>query len=204
MLIRQSRKKQNISPTWKTLMKDVGLREPASFLDNVYLGCTQWECQISKDIVQNYRSTFESRISAGAEEKLPETTATRETWCRNDIFMVLWRGRSCKEKCGKILRTGEQNNRATVQSGDAMHGWSSIWRRRKWISWRTVQSLLTNCSEIFILVDLTFSGLWTNLLVRWRNGQKLVTNVWRVWSLTFITHVNTAILLWETQHNNAD
>ena len=69
-------KKQNINPTWKFLMKDVDLEEPTSLLDHVYLGCTQRECQISKDIVEIYRSMFESRISAGAMEKLPETKAT--------------------------------------------------------------------------------------------------------------------------------
>ena len=45
-------KKQNINPTWKRLMKDVDLGEPASFLDHVYLGFTRRECQISKDIAQ--------------------------------------------------------------------------------------------------------------------------------------------------------
>ena len=59
-------KKQNICPTWKILMKDVDLGEPTSFLDHVYLGCTQRECQTSKDIVDNHRSMFESRISARA------------------------------------------------------------------------------------------------------------------------------------------
>ena len=47
-------KKQNINPTWKILNEDVDLGEPTSFLDHVYLGCTQRECQISKDIVDNY------------------------------------------------------------------------------------------------------------------------------------------------------
>ena len=74
--IKLAGKKQNINPTWKFLMKDVDLGEPTSVLDHVYLGCTQRECQISKDIVDNYRSMFESRISAGAMEKLPETKAT--------------------------------------------------------------------------------------------------------------------------------
>ena len=59
-------------------MKDVDMGEPTSCLDHVYLGCTQRESQISKDIVDNYRSMFGSRISAGATEKLPETTATGE------------------------------------------------------------------------------------------------------------------------------
>ena len=45
--------------------------EPTSFLDHVYLGCTQRQCQISKDIVDNYRTMFESRISAGGTERLP-------------------------------------------------------------------------------------------------------------------------------------
>ena len=55
-------KKQNINPTWKNLMKDVDLGEPTSFLDNMCLGCTQRECQISKDIVNNYRRMFTSMI----------------------------------------------------------------------------------------------------------------------------------------------
>ena len=45
--------------------------EPTSFLDHVYLGCTQRQCEISKNIVDNYRTMFESRISAGRKEKLP-------------------------------------------------------------------------------------------------------------------------------------
>ena len=69
-------KKQNLDPMWKILMKDVDLGEPTSFLDHVYLGCTQRECQISKVFVDNYRSMFESRISAEATEKLSETKAT--------------------------------------------------------------------------------------------------------------------------------
>ena len=43
--------------------------EPTSFLDHVYLGCTQGECQISKDVAEKLRSTSKSRISAGATEK---------------------------------------------------------------------------------------------------------------------------------------
>ena len=37
------------------------------------------------------------------------------------------------------------------------------------------------------------------------NGQKHAPNVWRVLSLTFITHVKTGnVAMWEIQHNNAD
>ena len=63
--------KQNIDPMWKALMKEVDLGEPTSVFDHVYLVCTQRDCQTSKDIVDNYRNMFESRICAGAKEKLP-------------------------------------------------------------------------------------------------------------------------------------
>ena len=64
-------KKQNLDLMWKVLNKEVDLGEPTSFLDHVYLGCTQRQCEISKDIVDNYRTMFESRISAVCIEKLP-------------------------------------------------------------------------------------------------------------------------------------
>ena len=62
-------KKHNIDPMWKVLNKEVDLGEPTSFLDHVYLGCTQRQCEISKDIVDNYRTMFESRISASENRK---------------------------------------------------------------------------------------------------------------------------------------
>ena len=64
-------KKQNIYPMWKLLNKEVDLGEPTSFVDHVYLGCTQRQCEISKDVVDNYKAMFDSRISAVRVEKLP-------------------------------------------------------------------------------------------------------------------------------------
>ena len=64
-------KKQNINPMWKLLNKEVDLGEPTSFLDHIYLGCTQRQCEISKDTVDNHRAMFESRISEERTEKLP-------------------------------------------------------------------------------------------------------------------------------------
>ena len=59
--IKLAGKKQNIDPKWKVLNKEVDLVEPSSFLDHVYLGCTQRQCEISKGIVDNYRTMFESK-----------------------------------------------------------------------------------------------------------------------------------------------
>ena len=64
-------KKQNTDPMWRVLNIEVDLGEPTSFLDHENLGCTRRQCEISKNIVDNYRTMFESRISAGATENLP-------------------------------------------------------------------------------------------------------------------------------------
>ena len=63
--IKLAGKKQNINPMWKAVNKEFDLGEPTSFLDHVNLGCTQRQCERRKDIVDNYRTMFESQISAG-------------------------------------------------------------------------------------------------------------------------------------------
>ena len=68
--IKLAGKNQNMAPMWKVLVKDVDLGEPTSFLDHDYLVCTQRECETRKDIVDNYRNMFESKISAWATKKL--------------------------------------------------------------------------------------------------------------------------------------
>ena len=62
---------KNLDPMLKLLNKEVDLEEPTSFLDHVYMGCTQRQCQLGKNIVDNYRTIFESNISTRATEKLP-------------------------------------------------------------------------------------------------------------------------------------
>ena len=83
--IKLAGKKQNINPMWKVQNKEVDLGEPTSFLDHVYLGCTQRQCETSKDIADKYRTMFESRISAGATEKLPCSESLRISSWSYDI-----------------------------------------------------------------------------------------------------------------------
>ena len=60
--IKLTGKKQNFDPMWKLLNK-VDLGEPTSFLDHVYLGCTQRQCEINKDSgqLQNHVPNFGGR-----------------------------------------------------------------------------------------------------------------------------------------------
>ena len=46
-------RKKNTSPMQKKLMKLVDLRDAASFLDRVYLGCTQRECKTNESILND-------------------------------------------------------------------------------------------------------------------------------------------------------
>ena len=45
-------KKQNLDPMWKVLNKEVDLGEPTSFLDHVYLECTQRKSKILLTITE--------------------------------------------------------------------------------------------------------------------------------------------------------
>ena len=76
--IKLSGKKQNLDPMWKVVLKEVDLGEPTFFSDHENLGCTQRQCEISKNNVDNYRTMFESRLSAvEVVVKLPFTQNLR-------------------------------------------------------------------------------------------------------------------------------
>ena len=99
-------KKQNIDPMWKVLNKEVDLGEPTSFLDHVHLGCTQRQCEVSQDIVDNYRTMFESRISAGGLEKIPFSQNSRiSSWS----YDMVGHAKKCVERyCELANKTTQQ------------------------------------------------------------------------------------------------
>ena len=55
--IKMATQKHNMAPMWKKLMKNVDLDEHTSFLDHVYLGCTQRECKPNEIDTEEYTST---------------------------------------------------------------------------------------------------------------------------------------------------
>ena len=60
--IKLAGKKQNINPRWKVFNKEVDLGEPTSFLNQKHLGCTHRQCEISKDIVDNYPEFLQEQL----------------------------------------------------------------------------------------------------------------------------------------------
>ena len=133
-------KKQHIDPMWKVLSKEIDLGEPTSFLDHVYLGCTQRQCKISKDIVDNYRTMFESRISAGATEKLTYSENFRISSC-----LMTWKVMRRNVRSDIVSwRTRRLNNSTKY----LLHALLTIISKKKIeIRGRIVKSMLSNCSE---------------------------------------------------------
>ena len=117
--IKLAGKKQNLEPMWKLLNKEVDLGEPTSFLDHENLGCTQRQCQTSKDTVDNYRTMFDSRIFAGRTEKLP---------CSENLSISSWsydmagHAKKCVERyCGLANKTTQQLYNVSIPCIDDHH-----------------------------------------------------------------------------------
>ena len=108
-------------------MKFIDLEEPTSFLDHVCLGCTERECQTSKDIAENYRNKFESKISAGATEKLfysEKLGANMSSWS----YDMEGHAKKCVE------RSCELSNNTTQQFSKSQHHavTTTDLRKKKW------------------------------------------------------------------------
>ena len=117
--IKLAGKKQNLDPMWKLLNKEVDLGEPSSFLDDVYLGCTQRQREASEGIVDNYRTMFESRISAGRVEKLPFPQTLRiSSWS----YDMAGHAKKCVERyCESANKTTQQLYKVSTPCIDDHH-----------------------------------------------------------------------------------
>ena len=138
--IKLAGKERNIDPMWKVLNKEVDLGEPTSFLDHEYLGCIQRQCEISKDIVDNYRNMFESRISARGTAKLP---------CSENLRISSWscdmegHAKKCVERyCELANKTTQQLYKASAPCIDDHHV--------KEEELKPVGELSTVCSQIVL------------------------------------------------------
>ena len=83
------------------------------------LGCTQRQCERSKDIFDNYRTMFESRISAGASEKVP---------CSENLSISSWsydmegHAKKCVERyCELANKTTQQLYKVSTPCIDDHH-----------------------------------------------------------------------------------
>ena len=105
--------------------------------------CTQRQCEISKDIAENYRTMFESRISAGATEKLP---------CSENLSISLWsydmegHAKKCVERyCELANKTTQQLYKVSTPCLDDFKE-----EELKSVG-ELSEVMLSNCSEMLII-----------------------------------------------------
>ena len=146
--IKLAGKKQYLDPMWNVHSKDLDLGEPTSFLDHVYLGCTQRQCEISKDIVDNYRTMFESRFPRERIEKLPFTQNLRiSSWS----YDMAGHAKKCVERyCDLANKTTQQLYKVSTPCIDDHH--------LKWKNW----NLLENCN-VYALKWFWNAYIWHEL-----------------------------------------
>ena len=116
-------------------MKDVDLGGPTSFLDHVYLGCTQRECQTSKDIVDNYRNMFESESLQERQKSCPVQGNLKQTFLHGPMTCKVTQRNAWKDIAN--WRTKQLNSCTKSQ----LHVLSTINSRK------TKRDLLENCQK---------------------------------------------------------
>ena len=187
---------KNLDPMWKIFMKDVDFGERTSFLDHVYF------CLHSTRMQNKQRYCGQSEGLVRIQDLCwccGKTSCFQEIGCEY-FFMVPSHGRSCKEMRGTTLWTREQKNSTTVQSYNSMS-----WKKKNW-------DLLENCQKFahrlfwnvciwLELVDLTFFMVSKQVPpCHHEMERERATDAWHLWSLTFITHVNSnKIVMWNNR-----
>ena len=106
----------------------------------MYLGCTQRQCHISKDIVDNCRTMFESRISAGRTEKLPfPQNLSISSWS----YDMEGHAKKCVERCCEYAnKTTQQLYKVSTPCIDDHH--------LKEEDMKSVGELSQQCSQIVL------------------------------------------------------
>ena len=178
-------KKQNNNPTWIILMKDFDLRKSISFLDHVYLDCTRRGYLISKDIMDNSKSMFESKISVGTINIFQKQESQgNQTLISSLHDSILWKSMqrsTCKDSISWGGGGGGKNKKHNVIITQSLmitnfdeeigsDGELSTGFLTKWFEMSILRVTCIDSPDI----------LWSVIKENW---QKLVTNVWRVWSL---------------------
>ena len=141
--INLTRKKQNIDPMWKVLNKRSWFGRTNIF---------PWPCMpgMCSKAMWNKRRYWQLQNHVWIANFRGSNWKINMLGKSEYFIVVIWRGGSCQEMCGKILWVGKQDDSTTLQSINSMHWWPSFQRRRIEIRGRIVKSMLSNCSEMLI------------------------------------------------------
>ena len=196
--IKLAGKKQNLDPMWKVLNKEVDLGQPTSFLDHVFLGCTQRPCETCKDIVDNYRTMFESRISAGATEKQPNSEQLSVSVWSYDIE---GHAKKCVRNIFGSWRTTLQFHKVSTSRIDDHHF------KEKELKY--LGELSKVCSQIILkclyLAHVRRPDILWSVKKTCTIHHKMDQSLWQTPESIDLIHLNTnSNVMWVTLQNNAD
>ena len=198
-------KKQHITPMRKKLMIYVDLDERTSFLDHMYLGCTQRECTPNESIIDEYREMFESQNSAGATEKLPgwEKPFTQRRW----HGPTTWK--DMLENALSDIANSRTKRQSSFSKFQIFVGKTTNWNRKNLNQWENchkyARKLSQNACTWHELGDQTFYGLSTNLQEQSHNGLRHAVDDWQDWCQIFTTQVTIDnIVMWVTRLSIVD
>ena len=196
--IKLAGKKQNIDPMWKVLNKEVDLGRTNIF---------PWSCILgvySKTMWNKQRYCWQLQSHVWIANFRGVNWKISIPWEFSYSIMVLWYGKFMQRSV--VERYCELANKTTQQLckvSTPLHRWPSFQRGRIEICWRIVTSMLPGCPELLLLG--TCWTTWCSVVseqtctIDHEINPKLFTSDYVVWSLTFITHVNTnCIVMWET------
>ena len=119
--IKLAGKKQNMNPMWKAQTTEVDLGEPTSFLDHVYSGRTQRECQIARIlwIIQRYLPIKDFCRGHG---KIPDTEATEKPDAETTPSWSYDMEGHAKKCVERFCEMANKNDSTIIQSRNALHG----------------------------------------------------------------------------------
>ena len=160
-------------------MKNVDLDEPTSFLDHVYLGCSQRERKPNR-YWWMYK-IFESRISAGATEKLPGRVKPHAKAVARSYDTE---GHARKMRWA-ILPAGKRKSGGTLPSFQVL-AWMIINSNKRNLNkldyyHKCAHKLSSHACTWHELGDQTLCGLSTNLQEQSRNGLRHAKDDWQDW-----------------------
>ena len=112
-------------PVWKKLMKLADLGEPTSFLDRVFVWCTQRECNPYGIIIKEHKETLDHEF---LQQQMKNFQGGRNLTQKRSRGPTTW----------KDMRQNALSNRRWFQKARLGNGW------------RTVQCVFSNCFEVLI------------------------------------------------------
>ena len=121
--IKLAGQKQNIIPMWKVLNKEVVLGEPTSFLDHVYLGCTQRLCEISMKQAKILLTNTEPRLNPEfPQEQLKKLPCSENLSTSSWSYDMEGHAKKCVELfCDLANRTTQQLHKVSTPCIDDHH-----------------------------------------------------------------------------------